>query len=194
MSAAPRHPSNLGYTGLRMTADEYLALGETQERYELIDGVVVMSPSATGDHNEISAEIIHQLKLFSGQQRCVRILPETDLRISDEKVYRPDISVYRRERLSGRVRYLTEPPDLIVEVLSPATALLDLNRKRDDYARFGVQEYWIVDPESGDIRAWRRAGEAFSEAPVEGDALRSWTFADLVLDLKPLRAIARGEA
>src|SRR5256885_1453627 len=54
MSALPKPlGSDIGYAGLRMTADDYLGLGETQERYELINGVVFMSPSPTPRHSEI---------------------------------------------------------------------------------------------------------------------------------------------
>lgn len=101
MSAAP-HPSDFGYAGLTMSADEFLALGETQERYELIDGVVVMSPSPTVRHNEILAEIIHQLKAYAGRTRAIRVLPETDVCFRGDKVYRPDISVYAADALPQR--------------------------------------------------------------------------------------------
>lgn len=193
MSAAPRYPSNLGYTGLSMTADQYLALRETPERYELIDGVVVMSPSAAGDHNEVLVAIVAQLYAYASASRAARVFAETDIRFADDKVYRPDISLYRRERLPGRVKHLSQLPDLIVEVLSPATALLDLNKKREDYERFGVGEYWIADPETGEVRAWRRTGDRFTEQQITGDSLESALFPGLSLDLHPIRAIARGE-
>jgi Uma2 family endonuclease len=57
----------------------------------------------------------------------------------------PDIVVIRRELL--REAKVTEPPLLIVEVRSPSTALIDLNRKKAAYEQFGVPSYWIVDPD-----------------------------------------------
>jgi Uma2 family endonuclease len=57
----------------------------------------------------------------------------------------PDIVVIRREIL--RDAKVTEPPLLVVEVRSPSTALIDLNRKKAAYEKFGVPSYWIVDPD-----------------------------------------------
>ena len=63
MSAVPRRPQG-GYAGLRMTAEEYLALGETNARYELIDGVVCMSPKPSPLHQKILRFIQGQLEAF----------------------------------------------------------------------------------------------------------------------------------
>lgn len=194
MSAAP-HPSDIGYAGLKMSADEFLALGETHERYELIDGLVVMSPSPSVRHKETLAEIIHQLKTYAGRTKAIRVLPETDVRFRADKVYRPDISVYAADALPPEVDRLTLPPALIVEVLSPGTKPLDLLTKRDDYDDAGVQEYWVADPATGDVRCWQRqtgpAGHSrLCELPPEGDTVTSSAFPGLVLDLRPLRKIA----
>jgi Uma2 family endonuclease len=198
MSAAPRFPTEPGYTGLRMTAEAFLALGETHDRYELIDGVVVMSPSASFGHNEMIAEIVYQLKLFAGRGGDggeggggeIRIAPETDITFGPGRVYRPNISVFRSSRLPAKVISSDIIPDLIVEVLSPGSKVLDLITKRDDYERAGVQEYWAADPENGSIRRWQRQGSQLCEMPIDGDALASGAFPGLVLDLKALRAIA----
>lgn len=198
MSAVPRYPSDIGYAGLKMTAEDFFSLGETAERYELIDGVVVMSPSASARHNEIAAQIVHQLLAHAGSAGAIRVFPETDVKFRGDKVYRPDISVYRRDRLPANVERLTEPPDLIVEVLSPGTKPLDLITKRDDYDAAGVAEYWAVDPATGDVRCWRqqpaRSGATrLYEMPVEPDELASQALAGFTLDLRPLRKIARGD-
>jgi Uma2 family endonuclease len=194
MSTATRYPADFGYAGLTMSADEYLALGETPDRYELVHGVVLMSPSPLSDHNEIAAELIFQLKLFARRSGAIRLFPENDVRFEDATVYQPDISVYRADRVSGVRPRLTIPPDLIVEILSEGTKALDLVTKRRDYERFGVGEYWVVDPVSGEVRGWRRTGTRFEDIAVEGDSLTSAAISGFTLDLRPLRSIARGEA
>jgi len=195
MSAAPfpRYPSEHGYNGLRMTADEFLALGETQEDYELIDGVVFMSPSPFPDHNEIENQIGHQLARFAEGSGKVRIFPETDIRLTSGKVYRPDISAYLADRLKGKVRHLTTPPDLVVQILSPGTKSLDLITKRDDYERFGVGEYWVLDPEDATLRVWRRSGVHLLQAAVDGDRVPCAAIPGFALDLVPIRRMAAGE-
>jgi Uma2 family endonuclease len=192
MSAAARFPADLGYAGLKMTAEEFLSLGETAEKYELVDGLVVMSPSATPNHNEVVLEIALQLRAYADQTRAIRVFPETDVRFAGQKVYCPDISVYRADRLPPKLERLDQPPDLIVEVLSPGTRAFDLITKRDDYERAGVQEYWIADPTTGDVRCWqRRPGSVrLLETPPEGDTLSSSAFPGLMLNLRPLRGIA----
>jgi Uma2 family endonuclease len=59
--------------------------------------------------------------------------------------FAPDLVVVPIDEVGGAK--FTAPPLLVVEVRSPSTALFDLNRKKDAYARFGVPSYWIVDPE-----------------------------------------------
>lgn len=192
MSALPKYPRDIGYAGLRMTADEYLALGETPERYELIDGMVVMSPSPIPLQNEVALEIAFQLKAHAARAEPVRVFPETDVRFADGTVYRPDLCAYRAGRLPSKVEHLDAPPDLIVEILSPGSKPLDLITKRDDYERFGVGEYWAVDPSNAMVRCWRRQGARLLETPVEGDTVPSGALAGFSLDLRPLRAIIQG--
>lgn len=198
MSAVPRYPRDAGYHGLTMTADEFFALGETPERYELINGVVALSPSPFASHNEIAVEITGQLRDFARAGGGVRTFPDTDLRLSATLVYRPDVSAYRAGRLHGRVERLTTPPDLIIEILSQSTRLQDLIPKRDAYERFGVGEYWTIDPADASVRRWRRAQAAgpMAEAPVDPGAatVESTALPGFALDLRPILAIVRGEA
>lgn len=176
-----------------MTANEYLALGETVERYELIEGVVVMSPSPFANHNEIAHEIDYQLGAFARSGGAVRVFPETDIRLSNTKVYRPDLAVYRSERLRGKVLRLETPPDLVIEILSPGSKPLDLITKRDDYDRFGVAEYWVLDPADASVRCWRRRGTRMTEAPIEGSVVPCEALPGFALDLGPIRSIAQQE-
>lgn len=188
MSALPRNPSDFGYAGLRMTADEFLALGHTPEHYELIDGVVTMTPSPRPVHGELIACVVQQAGSQLGQ--AARIFTEIDLRLTDAKVYRPDISIYKRDRLPPRVDALTLPPDLIVEVLSAGTMAFDLTTKRDDYETFCVNEYWAIDPNTARLRCWQRNRNQLLEVPVTGNRSPSSALPGLVLDLAPMRAIA----
>jgi Uma2 family endonuclease len=184
-------PHNLGdFNGMRMTADEFLALGETSDRYELIHGTVVMSPSALANHNRVLLEIAYQLETFAKRTGGIIVIPETDIRFSGATVYRPDIAAYRSGRLAEDVTRLDEAPDLIVEVLSGGTKMLDLITKRDDYDRFGVGEYWTVDPNTAELRCWRRQGSRLCEVPIEGDTVASTAIAGFELELAPIRKIA----
>lgn len=172
-----------------MNARRYALLGETAERYELVNGVVLMAPSASYAHNRMAAEVMFQLLRFAEETGEVVAVHETDVRFSDLDVYRPDIVAYKAARVSGRPDQLRVPPDLVVEVLSGARKPFDLITKRDDYQRFGVREYWVVDPESGSVRCWRRRGKRFVEVRVRDETLRCAALPGFGLDLTRLRAL-----
>lgn len=183
MTAFTSQFGEIGYHGLCMTAEEYCALGETDDRYELIHGVVCMSPSPVPRHNEVMYRIMAQLSRHAG----LRVFPETDLRLSPATVYRPDICVYKAEALPAEVTRLDLPPSLIVEVLSPKTKPLDLITKRADYERFGVGEYWVVAPAECTVRQWCRGPTGFVERVSGESSVRCEALPGLVLDCTALR-------
>lgn len=179
-----------------MTAAQYLALGETPERTELVDGVVVMSPSPLPIHQLIVVEVCTQIRVSARQGGLCIAFPDTDVVFAADLVYRPDISVYRAGRFRGVPRRLDLPPDLIIEILSPSNRGLDLVTKRDDYNRFGVAEYWVIDPADASIRCWTRAAVATGQplAPLvetqsEAQRVPSAALPGFVLDLAPIRAL-----
>lgn len=180
-----------------MHAAEYLDVGESRERYELVDGVIVMSPSATPLHHKVIRLIQRQLESYaaSDRGRGLEFFSEIDLRLSELCVYRPDVVCYRAGRLAVLPDRLELPPDLIVEILSPGTKAFDLTTKRDDYEHFGVLEYWAYDPADGRCWCYRRAegqDAPLSEIPVKEESLRSSALPGFTLELTPLRDVRRG--
>jgi Uma2 family endonuclease len=109
-----------------------------------------------------------------------------DVILSEANVVQPDILFVRKER-SGIIgeANLKGAPDLIIEILSPATRSKDLELKRKTYARFGVQEYWIVDPdaETVEVLAWSETGYVTAGSYVKSDCLSSTLLSDLKLAL-----------
>ncbi|MFN3740195.1 MAG: Uma2 family endonuclease [Thermodesulfovibrionales bacterium] len=114
-------------------------------RWELIEGIAyAMSPQAGFRHQRISNRIAAQLEtLLEGCERCYALLP-VDWRINDNTVLNSDNLVYCGE-LKGD--YLTEPPVLIFEILSPSTAFKDRNIKYRIYEAMKVKYYVIIDIE-----------------------------------------------
>ncbi len=181
-----------------MSATEYLALGETSDRYELVDGVIFMSPSPFPPHNEESFEVLGQLHAFSRQSRSVRVFAETDVVFSRALVYHPDIVVYRTDRLRrGRLSRLDTPPDMVIEILSASMKPYDLITKRGDYQRYGVGEYWAIDPDDCKVRCWRREpGDpgVFAESTGAGSTMPSAAVPGFCLDLVALRQVGQADA
>lgn len=112
-------------------------------------------------------------------------------------MYQPDIFVYAHPPTGPGPDRLTLPPDLIVEIASPGTKRFDLVTKQIAYERFGVKEYWSVDPNDRRdglrIQVWRLQGTSFVETPVSGLALASSAIPGFVLDIPRLLAKVRGE-
>lgn len=189
MSSAPRFPSDLGYAGLRMTAREFLAIGEARERLELIDGVVFMSPSASVPHQRLVREILFQLEAYRRTNPTTEVLADVDLVLTSGTVYRPDIIAYADARLMRGTERAEGVPSLVVEVLSPATRAFDLTTKKDDYEKLGVLEYLVVEPKGARVRAFRRNAGRLVELPVDGDSWALTAIPGLVLDLRPVRAL-----
>ncbi|HVU64568.1 MAG TPA: Uma2 family endonuclease [Phycisphaerales bacterium] len=185
-----------GYAGLVMSAAEYLALGEREQRYELVNGVVVMSPGRRPRHWRFVEEVLDQLKAFAKPRGGFETYADTDLCIDGVTVLRPDLCVYARPRARRAPERLDQPPDLVVEINSPGNKAYDLETKRRTYERFGVREYWSIDPwdpaepPGMRVRAWWLQGGKFEDFARERDGLASRAIGGFVLDLRPLREIA----
>lgn len=129
------------------TYELYAEMPDDGQRYEIFDGALeAMSPGAGATHQAVSGELEYLLK--NGCRSEYRIYDAPfDVILDQTNVLQPDIMMIHRSR-SHLVteRGIEGPPDLVVEVLSPSSGNRDSVRKRQVYERFGVAEYWIVDP------------------------------------------------
>jgi len=142
----------------RLTFEKWLALPETKQRCEIVDGVMLMAPAPTADHQWIMFEISVRLRSFVNERDLGVVLPApVDLLIQREplRTRQPDILYLSAERtgMRGRsqlrgVQFLEIAPDLVVEVLSPSNSRRDIEDKLADYKRIGVLECWVVSPEA----------------------------------------------
>ena len=115
-------------------------------REEIIGGEVVMMAPAISAHNRIKRNISTMFDVFLKGKRC-EYLPDGEGLILAENVdeYIPDGMVVCDPDKVG-LDAVRGAPDLVVEVLSPGTAKRDRGHKKDLYEKYGVREYWIVDP------------------------------------------------
>ncbi len=136
----------MGYSGLRMNSEQFLAVEETREHYHLVDGVVVKSPSATGPHQRILRLIQKQLEAYIDNGHAeYTYYPDIDIRMSPNTVHAPDLSCYAPGRIDSTTAYPSVAADLVIEILYPGTKAFDLTTKKHDYERYGVKEYITVD-------------------------------------------------
>jgi len=155
------------YNGLRMTAEEYLQLPVDGQRYELVDGVVIMTPSPLPEHQEIAALVTHLLISQLASAPGARVIPDVDVRLRENLVYRPDIVAFRPGVLP-RGRRIDFAPNLVVEIISPSSVASDWVTKRRDYEAAGVAEYLLIDPQQRRIVLFRLRGGAFDAIDVDG--------------------------
>lgn len=137
----------------KSTVKDYKLLPEGAP-YQLIEGELVMSPSPTTQHQIISANLFKKISAFIDEKKAGLLLySPVDIYLDDENVFQPDlvfVSQQRRDIIKDDG--LHGAPDVVIEILSPSTAYYDMKKKFKIYEKFGVKEYWIVDPEMKNIQ------------------------------------------
>jgi Uma2 family endonuclease len=121
-------------------------------RYELYDGEVIVVPAPLPRHQVVALNLAELLREYERATGGLVLISPIDIVFSEYDVLQPDLVFFRKERrhLLDMMAPTRVPPDLAVEVLSRSTEARDRGRKKQLFARFGVAEYWIVDP-VGDV-------------------------------------------
>lgn len=122
-----------------------LALKENREICELIAGKeVCMSPRPAIKHDRIQSNVMMIFKRYLWKKRC-EAFGEVDVWLDEENHFVPDAMIVCNPDIIGE-QHIEGAPDLVVEILSPRTYQRDWTIKKDVYAKYGVREYWIIDP------------------------------------------------
>jgi len=129
--------------GRPFTVAELDQIPDDGRRYELLDGALVVSPRPGNPHQVVAFTLAKALDRACPPEWLV--VPEPAVQISRKTEFDPDLAVIQQEHANAAK--CTEPPLLVVEVRSPSTVLIDLNRKKAAYERFGVGSYWVVVPD-----------------------------------------------
>ena len=173
---------------LKFTLEDYRNLPESEtKRYELLGGEIVMAPAPVPYHQMVSINIVRWLDSYARRSRLgVVLYSPIDVILSEEDVVQPDIlfisnehrGIIQEDRIHGA-------PDLVIEILSPATAGRDRSFKRTLYARSGVQEYWLVDPDSKSIEVLTLGPQGYQQAGryEKNQRLRSPLLSGLIIVL-----------
>lgn len=149
------------------TREDLDRMPDDGNRYELLEGEIVMTPSPSFDHQRAAGELFFVLR--SACPAGLVVLPAPfDVELEVASVVEPDLLVVERDR--PEQRGLTGAPLLVVEILSPSTRGRDQVRKKALYERSGVPSFWVVDPEVPSLTAWElREGRYEVAALVTGD-------------------------
>ena len=159
--------------GEPFTVDDLERMPEDGRRYELIDGMLIVSPAPAVRHQRV-AFLLGMLLEDACPDDLVVFGTPVNVRFSLRSALEPDVTVARVAD-SGGVR-LEQAPRLVAEVLSPDSVLRDLNLKKAAYERFGIPSYWVVDPDLDrpSLRAYELDGGSYAEVAhvTGGDVFR----------------------
>ncbi|MEX0691190.1 MAG: Uma2 family endonuclease [Gemmatimonadales bacterium] len=139
------------------TVDEVLGFPADGNRYEVVDGELLVTPSPRSRHQMVVGELYYLLKehLRRHPSNLRVALSPADIRFPGEVLVQPDIFVVPVEELSAQDWSSVKTLVLAVEVLSPSSARGDRVVKRRLFQRQGVPVYWVVDPDARMVEVWR---------------------------------------
>jgi Uma2 family endonuclease len=177
---------------VKFTYEDYLLFPDDGRRHELIDGEHFMTPSPSTRHQRISRNLLTLLHNYLRQAKAGEAFDApTDVLLSDMDVVQPDllfISSHRSSIITERC--IHGAPDLVVEIVSETTRKTDEVIKRKLYERYGVQEYWIVDPELEIIKVFRMTEQGYVRSAELSNEAKDALTTPLLPDLQiPLREI-----
>jgi Uma2 family endonuclease len=184
ITSAPAVPKPL------MTFEQWANMDE-DEPGEFVDGKLVEDEVPSVKHEIVVSWLIGALRGWGQPRDCQVFGSELKLRVARTRGRKPDVSMYAEGTRFRDAAFLRKPPMLIVEVVSrqPRDVKRDRLEKRQEYATFGVQHYWLVDPNArifefltlGSNGRWIDATDSASEGRIEIAG-----FDGLVLDLDEL--------
>ena len=174
----------------RRTLEDFERLPE-ETRAELIDGEILMSPSPSFRHQVVSSRLHELLAAFVRARKLGEfVTAPIDVFLPSGDVVQPDLVFLAAKRLRKMRERVEGAPDLVIEILSPGNPERDRLVKRDLYARTGVPEYWIVDPEARTVEVLRLEGGRYGAPALYevADTLASPTFPGLALAVREVMA------
>lgn len=144
------------------TYEDYRKLPEGAP-YQLIGGMLIMTPAPSTYHQIISMKLEVKLAVFVMERDLGLVLDApVDVYLEETETYQPDIIFIARDRQDIiKPDKINGAPDLVVEILSPGTAYYDLRKKFKVYEKTGVREYWIVDPEEQSVEVYTLQEDKF---------------------------------
>ncbi len=179
----------------KLTFEEWQALPETNQRCEVVDGVLVMPPSPFDDHQWITGELFVPLREFVNRTGSgVVLLAPRDVLIRRDplRVRQPDILFLSAQRSGIRSpadlveqSHLDATPDLVVEVLSPSNTRREMEDRLGDYRSIGVPECWLASFSTRTVEVVRLAGDGAITVATYGmgDTLRSEMLPEFALNI-----------
>ena len=161
---------HMATTTRRWTRADLASLPDDGNRYEVLDGELLVTPQASYDHQRVAARLMLALGLYCERHGLGEVVGPGAV-VFDANELQPDVQVVPGARVTRGAHWKSLPvPSLAIEILSDSTSQRDLGKKRDAYRRIDIPAYWVVDPDQRHVLVWTRA----SEQPVTVTDLLRW--------------------
>ena len=149
-----------------LTVDDLLRLPDDENRYELVDGILEVTPAAMTPHQRAVTRLSTLLDVACTDD--YEVLEGPGINLADDLHRVPDVAVIRAAPAGDG--FITQPPVLAVEVASKSTRKRDRTTKKENYAAFGIDLYWLVVPEPASLTVYMLNGNRYEQvALVAGD-------------------------
>jgi len=158
--------------------EDYLAIPETMQHYEIMDGKLIMPPAPSFAHQLISKNLFRKLDDYveTHQLGIVLYAPlDVLIRRAPVQIRQPDVLYISTERSSFKdidslmdIQFLSVAPDLVVEILSSSDTRRKVKDKLDDYQTIGVRECWLVSQEAQTVEVLKFTPEEVERIGIFG--------------------------
>jgi Uma2 family endonuclease len=175
-----------------LTIEDLEAMPDDGQRYELLQGELIVSPAPGGIHQEILGELFGLLREVVRREKSGKaIFAPFAVQLSPHDVVEPDLFFFKNSQ-SGQYtdRRFLGAPAFVLEVVSPSSGTYDRMRKAALYVNSGVEEYWVVEPAKRRILVHDPTSHVPSPRIVTTGTLTSRVVPSFVVDLAQLFAIA----
>jgi Uma2 family endonuclease len=158
------------------------------ERYELVDGELLVTPAPTWRHQTVCSNLVRELDAHVRSSGLDWVRDNLGIRVDDQTYVIPDVVFVSGERRAIiRTAEVQGAPDLIVKIHSPSTRRRDLLTKRARFARVGVRDYWLVDSDTLSVTVLVLEGGRFVDVlPRDASLVPSRVLPDLQLRVADL--------
>jgi Uma2 family endonuclease len=157
-----------------MTVADLDACPDDNNRYELVGGQLFVSRAALLPHQLVLTRLQVSLGNYLESNPIGIVVPGPGAVFSEYDAVIPDLVVVRKERWDSIVadEKFVGAPDLVIEILSPGpeNRKRDLIVKRQLYATYGVEEYWVIDTQNRSVQVYRIDGQNLAEIAVLADS------------------------
>jgi Uma2 family endonuclease len=137
-----------------LTRDDLLAMPDDGNRYEIINGELIVTPAPLARHQRVLLRLTLLLHSYLAEHGGGELfIAPLDIVLGPNDVVEPDLLIIASEqgRVRGTENFFDGPPVLVIEIISPSSQRTDLVKKMALYARSGVPEYWTVDPQRQEL-------------------------------------------